>query len=43
VNIGLKETSEQWIDFLQNNGNLSSNVRLTTPFDDIGVISKNLR
>jgi hypothetical protein len=37
VNVGLKETSEQWIAFLQGNGNLSSNVSLRTGFDDLGA------
>lgn len=35
VNLGLKETSEQWIAFLRRNGNLSSNISLKTRFDDI--------
>jgi len=35
VNIGLRQTSEQWIKFLQDNGTLSSNVSLRTAFDDI--------
>ena len=35
VNVGLKETSEQWIAFLRRNGSLSSNVSLQTRFDDV--------
>lgn len=35
VNVGLKETSEQWIAFLRGNGSLSSNVSLRTEFDDV--------
>ena len=33
VNIGLKETSEQWISHLTRDGNLLSNVRLNTRFE----------
>jgi len=33
VNVGLKETSEQWIAFLQSNGNLCSNIGLRSRFD----------
>lgn len=33
VNVGLKATSEQWIKFLKENGDLSSNVRLRTDLD----------
>ena len=35
VNVGLKETSEQWITFLRSNGSLSSNISLKTRFDNI--------
>jgi hypothetical protein len=35
VNVGLKETSEQWISFLRSNGSLSSNISLSTRFDNI--------
>ncbi len=35
VNVGLEETSQQWITFLQKNGSLCSNVKLRTAFDDI--------
>lgn len=35
VNVGLKETSKQWIAFLRSNGSLSSNVSLRTRFDNI--------
>jgi hypothetical protein len=35
VNVGLKETSEQWIAFLKENGSLSSDINLTTNFDDV--------
>jgi hypothetical protein len=35
VNVGLKETSEQWIAFLKANGNLSSDISLRTGFDDV--------
>jgi hypothetical protein len=35
VNVGLRKTSEQWIDFLQDNGSLLSSIRLRTGFDDI--------
>jgi len=35
VNVGLRETSEQWIDFLNRNGSLSSDVSLRTGFDDV--------
>ena len=35
VNVGLRETSEQWAVFLQVNGSLSSNVSLRTRFDDM--------
>ena len=34
VNIGLKETSEQWISYLIRNGNLLSDVRLTTRLEN---------
>jgi hypothetical protein len=30
VNIGLKETSSQWVTFLNTNGNLSENLNLKT-------------
>lgn len=33
VNVGLEQTSEQWIAFLKENGNLSSNIRLKTLYD----------
>ncbi len=36
VNVGLKETSKQWIAFLERNGNLASDVNLRSGFD-IGV------
>lgn len=35
VNVGLRETSEQWIAFLQRNGSLASNVYLKTEFDNV--------
>jgi len=35
VNVGLKETSEQWIAFLREKGSLSSNVNLRTTFDKV--------
>jgi hypothetical protein len=35
VNVGLRETSEQWIAFLQRNGSLASNVCLKTGFDNV--------
>jgi hypothetical protein len=35
INVGLRETSEQWIMFLQENSCLSSNVNLKTGFDDV--------
>lgn len=35
VNVGLNETSEQWIAFLRRNGGLSSNVILSTRFDNV--------
>jgi hypothetical protein len=34
VNIGLKETSEQWISYLTRDGNLLSNVLLNTRFEN---------
>jgi hypothetical protein len=37
VNVGLKETGEQWISFLETNGSLSSDLNLRTDFD--GFIS----
>jgi len=37
VNIGLKETSDQWIEYLKNNGDLSSSVRLKGILDDLKV------
>jgi hypothetical protein len=35
VNVGLKETSEQWIAFLEEKGDLSSHVNLRTGFDAV--------
>lgn len=35
VNVGLKQTSKQWIAFLKENGDLSSNVSLQTDFDGL--------
>jgi len=35
VNIGLDETSEQWLTFLRKNGSLSSSVDLRTSLDDV--------
>jgi hypothetical protein len=35
VNIGLKQTSEQWITFLERNNNLSSDITLITGFDEV--------
>jgi len=35
VNIGLKSTSEQWMTFLKDNGNLISSINLSTDFDDL--------
>lgn len=35
VNVGLRETSEQWIAFLQDSNSLSSNVSLRTVFDNL--------
>ena len=35
VNIGLKETSERWITFLRENGNLSADIKLKTKYDDV--------
>jgi hypothetical protein len=40
VNVGLKETSEQWIAFLRSNGRLSSNISLRTRFDNIKLYAK---
>jgi hypothetical protein len=37
VNVGLRETGEQWVAFLQGNGGLSSDVRLRTGFDDVAA------
>lgn len=37
VNVGLKETGEQWISFLEANGSLSSDLSLRTDFD--GLVS----
>jgi len=37
VNVGLKETSEQWIASLHGNGSLSANVNLRTGFDNIAA------
>jgi hypothetical protein len=37
VNVGLKETSEQWIAFLHGNGSLSADVNLRTGFDDVAA------
>ncbi|MBN1245162.1 bacillithiol biosynthesis BshC [Candidatus Bathyarchaeota archaeon] len=35
VNVGLKETSEQWVAYLRRNGPLSSNISLQTRFDNV--------
>ena len=35
VNVGLKQTSEQWIAFLIETGDLSSNINLKTNCDDV--------
>ncbi|MFX0132856.1 MAG: hypothetical protein ACFFDN_04350, partial [Candidatus Hodarchaeota archaeon] len=35
INIGLKETSKQWIDFLVNDGSLSSKVLMNSLLNDI--------
>lgn len=35
INVGLKETSEQWLAFLETNGDLSSSVQLETSFDNV--------
>ena len=35
VNVGLEETSKQWIAFLKNDGDLSSDVTLTTELDNV--------
>jgi hypothetical protein len=35
VNVGLRETSEQWMTFLKGDGSLSSDVSLRTGFDDV--------
>jgi hypothetical protein len=35
VNVGLKPTSEQWITFINENGNLLSDVHLKTIFDEL--------
>ena len=40
VNVGLKETSEQWIAFLRSNGSLSSNISLRTRFDNIALCAQ---
>jgi hypothetical protein len=40
VNVGLKETSEQWIAFLRNNGSLSSNISLRTKFDNFALYAQ---
>lgn len=37
VNVGLKETSEQWIAFLQSNGSLYSKINLKARFDNIAL------
>ncbi len=42
VNVGLNETSEQWIAFLRRNGSLSSNINLSTRFDDVVACAKSL-
>ena len=33
MNVGLKQTSEQWIAFLKENGDLSSNISLKTSYN----------
>jgi hypothetical protein len=40
VNVGLRETSEQWIAFLHENGSLVSNVSLRTRFDNVGACTQ---
>jgi hypothetical protein len=35
VNVGLKQTSEQWVAFLEENGDLSSNTSLRTGLDEL--------
>jgi len=42
VNVGLQETSEQWIDFLVKNGSLSSNVHLKSVLDGLMELDSNL-
>ncbi len=41
VNVGLKETSKQWTDYLQNDGSLSVNIRLGTGFGEIKAWAQN--
>lgn len=35
VNVGLRETSEQWIGFLKGSGDLSSDIRLKTGLEEV--------
>ena len=35
INIGLKETSDQWIEHLKNNGSLESNIFLKSNIDEL--------
>ena len=42
LNVGLRETSEQWITYLLENGSLSSNVNLRTVFDGALLLDKGL-
>jgi len=42
INIGLNETSKQWIDFLVNNGSFSSEVLLNSFLNDLRVPKKSL-
>lgn len=35
INIGLKETSDQWVNYLINDGSLSSNISMKSIFDDL--------
>jgi len=39
VNVGLKEMSDQWIEYLKRNGDLSSNVHLKGVLDDLMVFN----
>jgi len=42
VNVGLKETSDQWIRYLSENGNLSSNVHLKSTLNQVMRLDRDL-